>query len=121
MRADHSDIEHLSTELLLASDALAQMTGQVAKARQIREYDSDRRKRALALAVQDVLGHTPEAANAAAEHKARASQSYQAAMGQLGAELREAEKMVAQWEASKARFEALRSLLSVQKNIVANL
>jgi len=117
--ADYSDIEAISARLIESSDALGRMVERVAKARQIREYDSDRRKRALSCAVASFL-QTGDSATSA-EHKARASEGYAELMKARGEELTLAETIIAEWEAAKIKWETARSLLSVQKSLVANL
>lgn len=117
--ADYSTIEAISARLIEASDALGNMTERVAKARQIRDYDSDRRKRALSCAVVDFLKGGESAA--AAEHKARASESYGEMMKARAKDLATAEIVIAEWDAEKIKWETARSLLSVQKSLVANL
>lgn len=119
LTADYSTIEGISQALVKASDELASMADAVARARQVRDYDSDRRKRALATAVRDFLSEGDS--SAAAEHKARASESYGAMMKQTGKDLILAEKTIAEYEATKIKWETARSLLSVQKQIVGNL
>lgn len=117
--ADYSTIEAISERLIEASDALGMMADRVAKARQIRDYDNDRRKRALSCAVADFLKSGESAT--AAEHKARASESYAETMKARGTEFAAAEAVIAEWDAAKIRWETARSLLSVQKSLVANL
>lgn len=119
--SDYSDIETLSESLMEVSNMLTAMAKTAAAARQIREYDSDRRKRALSLAVRDAMHASPNLSATAAEHIARASESYGAAITALATELRNAEGALSEWDAMKVRFESLRSLLSIQKQIVTNL
>lgn len=117
--ADYSTIEAISERLIESSDVLGHMADKVAKARQVREYDSDRRKRALSCSVADFLKSGESAT--AAEHKARASDSYAEMMKSRGAELAAAEAVILEWEAAKIKWETARSLLSVQKSLVAHL
>ncbi len=117
--ADYSTIEAISERLIESSNLLGNMAERVAKARQIRDYDSDRRKRALSVAVADFL--TKGESATAAEHKARASESYAEMMKARGTELAAAEHVICEWEAAKIKWETARSLLSVQKSLVANL
>jgi len=112
---DFSEIGTLTDQIMEVSDLMTSMAKGVAKARQIREYDSDRRKRALSLSVRDALNAAPDLSATAAEHKGRASDGYGASMQQLAQEMRSAENAVAEWEALKVKFECLRSVLSIQK------
>lgn len=115
--ADYGTIEAVSQRLIEASDALTSMVGRIAAARQTREYHNDRAKRALSIAVRDAITVKPELSMSAAEHIARASDGYGEAMKKLGGDLLAAEQTVAEWDAAKTKFEAARSLLSVQKTI----
>lgn len=117
--ADHSDVVELQKRLMQAADKLSSMAGSVAQARQVREYDNDRRKRCLAVAALPLL--TAGASSAAADTEARASEPYASAMKQLGAELAAAEKAIAEWEAQKIMWESARSLLAMAKSQMAIL
>jgi hypothetical protein len=119
MSADYSDTLELGRRLFDASEALAAMTGEVAVARQVVEYDSDRRRRVLAIAAAPLIA--AGASVSAADAEARASATYQTAMKQLGLEYIEAQKVLTTWEANKIRFEAARSMLSAQKEVMKNL
>lgn len=116
---DYSSIESISARLVEASDDIAKIYGAVARARQVREYDSDRRKRVLSVAMKDMLKEGMSAA--AAEHTARASESYGEMMKQLGKDLLAAEGIIAEYEAIKLRWETARSLLSCHKTIAGQL
>lgn len=116
---DYSSIESISARLVEASDAVGEMYEKVARARQVREYDSDRRKRVLSVAMRDMLKEGMSAA--AAEHTARASESYGEMMKQLGKDLLMAEAIIAEFEATKLRWETARSLLSCHKTIAGQL
>lgn len=115
--SDFHSIDFISKKLFEATEDMQEMADSVAKARQVREYDSDRRKRALSCGVSDFLKAGESAT--AAEHKARASDSYAQLMKEMAKDLIAAEKVIAEWAALNARFEALRSLLSVQKSLVS--
>lgn len=117
MHASFEDFVELSERLNTAAVRLAKMTPLVAKARQIREFCSDRRKRALAVAVQEVMQAEPNCSAAAAEHKARASLSYRETMLNLADEFTMAEQAIADHEARKVEWESARSLLSTHKAI----
>lgn len=116
---DFHSIDVISRRLFETTEEMQAMTDAVAKAKQCREYDSDRRKRALSCGVADYLKSGESAT--AAEHKARASDSYAELMKATARDLIVAEKTIHEWIALQARFEALRSLLSVQKSLVQNL
>jgi hypothetical protein len=115
--ADYSTIEAISKRLVEACDVLAGLVQSVASARQAREYHGDRTKKALSTAVRDVVALKPEISMSQAEHLARSSKGYEETMKKIGADLLVAEQTIAEWEVAKCRFEAARSLLSVQKTI----
>lgn len=119
MKADYSDTLELQRKLTESADTIQAMSSDVAIARQVREYDSDRRKRLLAQATAPFLNAGDS--SAAAETKARASQSYADSMKELGKQLIEAEKVLASLDALKIQFEVARSLLSLQKAAMSNL
>lgn len=117
--ADFSDVAALQKRLMQSADKLSSMAGSVAQARQVREYDGDRRKRCLAVAALPLL--TAGASSAAADTEARASEPYAASMKQLGVELVAAEKVIAEWDATRIQVECARSLLSMVKSQMSNL
>lgn len=119
MKADFSETLEMQQKLTWAADAMTAMAGEVAVARQVREYDGDRRKRCLALAAIPLL--KSGASSAAADTEARASEVYSEAMKQLGNQLVAAEKVIATWEATKVQWESARSLLSMSKATFQNL
>jgi hypothetical protein len=93
------------------SDKLEAMCEAVAKARHVREYDSDRRKRALAVEAAKQVGLSASAA----ETMARSSMAYYKSMKLLGEEFANAELIIARWDAQKIRCEVARSILSITK------
>lgn len=95
------------------------MAGRVAQARQIREYDGDRRKRALAVWALPFLKAGESAS--AADISARASEGYKSDMYALALALQAAEKTIMEFEAMKIQWESARSLLSLQRETVRNL
>lgn len=111
---DWSDIASIQREMMETSESLESMADEIAKARQIREYDSERRRAALSSQVSKLLG---DHSAAAAEHMARASEAYHRAMAELGSQLFLAEKSVAKYEGLKCKWESCRSLLSMAKHI----
>lgn len=118
METDAHEIERVITALETSRDELSEMTNLVGKARQINSWDSERRRAALSKSVAPLL---PNMGVAAAEHTARASKEYVEAMRLLQKDLYEAEKVLAEYDACKTRFEAARSILSVQKSMMQNI
>lgn len=117
--ADYSDVQRLGEELLSLADKVSQMTPELSKAQMVRDFCSDRRKRALSKAVLPFISQGESAASA--EHKARALPSYGEELKALGDDLRSAEEVIARHAALKVRWESVRSLLSIQKALTANL
>lgn len=115
---DYHDLSSLTEQLVAASDELSRMSDEVAKARTIREFSSDRRKRSLAVSTREFLD---KESAAAAEVKGRASVLYGEALEQQQNELYEAERTVAKYEATRIKWESLRSALSTWKAVSGNV
>lgn len=115
----HDTVLQAQAQLQRAAKALEAMAESLADARQILEYDSDRRKRALSDVVA-VLLDSGESATAA-EFKARASKSYGDALIQLGVQYRESRRVVEKYEAQKILFQAAQSLLAMERAKVSML
>lgn len=109
----------MQQKLLAAVDKLSGMANSVALARHVREYDGDRRKRVLATATLPFL--KAGGSSAAADTEARASETYHAAMQQLGKEFTSAEKVLADWDATRIQVDVLRSLLALQRSQITQL
>lgn len=117
--ADYSETLAIQRQLSDCVNKLNAMAGRVALARHVREYDSDRRRRCLAIAALPLL--KAGLSSAAADTEARASAPYGESMKQLGVELVAAEKTLAEWDAIRIQIEVARSLLSMQKASMTNL
>lgn len=113
-RLDYSTVEAVSARLIETADELSGMTEAVATARQIREFASDLRKRVLALSVREFLVNDSAAA---AESRGRASVAYGEALEKQAAQLRDAELVIAGYEACMVRWKSAQSVLSSLKNI----
>lgn len=118
-RIDHSDISALTEQLLRSSDELVAMTEQIAQARQVLEYDSDLRKRALATAVREHLIAGESAA--AAETYGRASIGYGEALDKLKAGYTAAEQVRAEHDAKLTHWKSIQSALSCLKTVAGNV
>lgn len=118
-QADFSDCLALQKKLVLAADKLSAMAGNVAMARHVTTFDSDRRKRALALSAAPLLAAGES--SAAAETSARSSPEYQAAMTELGKQYTSAEKTLVEFETTKLQWETARSLIAFQRDLAKNL
>lgn len=115
---DYNDLSSLTQQLIATSDELSALSEEVAKAKTIREYNSDQLKRALAIATRE---HLSDGSAAAAEIKGRASVRYGEQLEQLKNDLHEAERTLARHEALRIRWESLRSATSSLKAIAANI
>lgn len=112
--ADYSETMLLQRRLTETADEMAAITDDVGMARQVREFSSDRRKRALGRAMQAALAGGESSSKAEAE--ARASEPYAKELQQLAKELTAAEQTIARWDVLRIKWETARSLLSVQKS-----
>lgn len=117
--AGYSDVAALQKRLVEAADRLSALVPELAKARQVREYDSDRRKSALATVAAPLLRAGESAA--AAEMEARASDNYRKAMKAIAGDLLVAERVIAEHEAVKIQWESARSLLAMQRDMTRQL
>ncbi len=110
---DNHDISQVETRLKDATRRLHQLSASVGASKQIRQYDTDRRKNLLAKYVVRALkeGHSATAAEA----YGRSDEAYQTELEGLSKQYEGAEKVIAEWDAEQASFEAARSLLSMAK------
>lgn len=118
-QADFSDCLALQKKLVQAADKLSSMAGSVASAKQVREFEGDRRKRALAIATIPFLKSGDS--HARAETEARATDGYRNEMVKLATELQVAEKAIMEYESTKIQWESARSLLAMAKSQMAIL
>jgi hypothetical protein len=117
--SDHSEIIDIEKRLRNAIRKIHGLTALVGHAKQIRDYDSDRRKTLLAKHMLPFLKDGASAA--AAEVGGRADSAYSAALDALAAQREAAEKTIAEWDASFCTYEAARSLLSMAKTTLSTL
>lgn len=110
---NHSDIQQIEEKLRNATRRIHSLAPLVGHAKQVREYDSDRRKNLLATYA---LPHLKAGLSAtAAETEARANCLYQTQLEALSEQREASEKTIAEWEAAFCTYEAARSLLSAAK------
>jgi len=117
--SDFTDIKKVSERLRNANNALHEIVPEVAKARQIKEFASDRRKALLARCTAPFLEAGDSVASA--EAKARANDSYKTELEILAAQYQFAEHTLAKYSALQATFDAARSLLSMSKETFKQL
>lgn len=110
---DNDSIVKIQTRLENAVREIRNMTVIVGHAKQVRDYDSDRRKTLLAQHMLPFLkaGHSA----ASAEVEARSDPVYETKLQQLAEQRGDAETTIAKWDAAFCTYEAARSLLSMAK------
>ena len=113
---DHEHIRDVQKKLKEATARLREMAPMVGHAKQVLKYDSDRCKNLLARYALDGIkaGKTAAAANI----EARANPAYQLELEGLSEQRESAEKIIAEYDAEKCRYEAARSLHSMEKQIL---
>lgn len=111
--ADHSETLRIGERMKSCTRKLHDLAAQVGGAKQVREYDSDRRKNLLSKYVAKSLKDGESAT--ASETIGRSNPAYQSELEAMGDQLQAAETVIATWIAEQASFEAARSLLSFQK------
>ncbi len=110
---DNHDISEVEQRLRSCSKRLHVLAPQVGAAKQIRQYDTDRRKNLLAKYVVKSL-KAGESATAAEAH-GRADPSYQMELESLSKQYEGAEKCIAEWDSEMCSFDAARSLLAMNR------
>lgn len=113
MPTDSDTIVKAEAQLNRCALGLEQMAFDVADARTIREFSSDRLKRAFSGAVAEFL--VAGDGLGASEHKARASAQYGAHLTDLELQYKEAMRVIEKHDALKASFESARSILSCER------
>lgn len=119
MAADAHDIFEAQKQMSSLVRRMNDMTVAVGNARTVVEFNSERRKAALASATRVHL----EAGQAysTAESLARTSQGYVKAMKELRQEYEEAQNRLAEWEALRCAWESARSILSAHKETIKQI
>jgi hypothetical protein len=92
---------------------LCKLANDVADARTVKEFNSDRLKRAFSVEVTGFLESGDS--GVAAEHKARASKEYGTHLHDLAEQYKTAMRIIEQHDALKVKFESARSILSTEK------
>lgn len=111
--SDNGTVLNAQKQLQRTAKALEAMALELAMARSIKEFDGDRRKRELAIAMKVFLdqGET----SSAAECRARASDTYGEALIRLSGQYQSAIETIEKYESQRVLWESARSLLSVEK------
>lgn len=110
---DFSDIAALQAEIYGVLDAMEKQRTDYAVAKQVAEYDSDRRKIALAKATKSADGKSI----AEKEMNARASGPYSDALAVLADSYAESQRVISRYYTLQSKMDALRSILSTQKTL----
>ena len=114
MSADDSTIRGAQAQLQKAALALAAMADDLALAKQVKEYNGDRMKRALSERVVEYLSRGDTAT--AAEHKARADELYHVKADSLALQYQDSMQIIERADAQRILWESARSLLSLEKS-----
>lgn len=116
---DYAEAEARASALLAETDALAAMVPDIATARAVLAYSSDRCKRALACAVMDAkradLPGAKPSSHAALETVALSSTTYRDAIAALQSSDEDAERAVAEWQAQLAKVDALKMVVALER------
>ena len=111
MICSSDDIVQLQAEIYKVLNDLEKLRDGYAVARQVIEYDGERKKGLLSRTMVACGGKSM----AEREMTARASSEHEAGLIELGKQLAEAHKVVARYYALGSKLDALRSILSCQK------
>jgi hypothetical protein len=117
--ADWSDVSELQARMIEAMRAMSNLGNEVGVARTIREYNSDRRKQALARAMRPALAGGESAAKA--EMEARASEEYAKELTALERQLTAAEQTLTLYENHKLAWSTAQSLLAMQREGIKHI
>ena len=114
MITNHDDLMALQAAIYQVCDDLEKHGDAFAAARQVVEYDSDRRKQLLARCVQSAPGKAMNERESAA----RAGAEYDAGLAELAKEYAAAEREISFYFRRQGKLDALRSILSVQSKLI---
>lgn len=113
--ADHSTIAGLQAQMERLLTEMDQQVNAYAKARQVLEFLTERKKSVLARAFVSIQDKDPEASAAAAEHRARASAGYKTEMQGLMKEQLNAETVIKNFDILQTRLDACRSWCAIER------
>lgn len=114
----HEEILQTQKQFRVVANQIHKMVPAVAEARQVKEFISDQRKNVLA---KHSLPFLADNSASAAETLARSSEAFVEQFVELQRHYQAAEQTLAEWSALQVKFEALRSLLSMEKETIRNL
>lgn len=110
---DSTDLIAIEKRMEDARTYLRDHAEEYGDAKQVREYDGDRRKQLLARCAKPFIGNGDS--NAVAETKARAGDAYAIELDRLADAYADAETTIAMYDAAEISFKAAQSLLSMAK------
>lgn len=113
MPTDNDTIQKSQAQLNRCAMELAKIANDVADAKAVREFSSDRLKRAFSVEVSRFLKQ--DHSGVAAEHLARSSDQYGSAIHDLEEQYKSAMRVIERHDALKVMFESARSILSTEK------
>lgn len=119
MSADAHDAMQIEKRLKSAAANLHKLAGEVGTARQVIEYDSDRRKNLLARYMLPYLKDGLSAA--AAEAYARSNPAYDEELQGYASQYELAQTTLRKWDAEYCSWESARSLMAMQRETLRNL
>ena len=117
--ADWTDVAELQRRMADTLQQMESMIGQMAIARQVKEFSTEQRKRLLAVAAFPLIKVGGSAT--ASETEAKAGEPYRVALEQLGKQLVAAEETTLKWVTLRLRWETCRSLLTMQRETIKQL
>ena len=116
---DNNTIEQIQERMDTALKRIHGSIAMVAIARQVKEFNSDMRKKALAISMHRYIERGESMAGA--EALARATPEYNDNIKQLAEEYTNACRVIAESDANYATFEATRSLLAMSRESLKTL
>jgi hypothetical protein len=119
MTPDNTEIGRIQRRIKDATTKLHELAPHVGSARQVREFSSDQRKNALA--AEQIKYIQRGESVAAAENLARSNPVYLEKFKKLEEDYKQAETVIAEWQATMATFEAARSLLAMSRETMRTL
>lgn len=110
---DQDTIAQAQKQMQKCALDLQKMANDVADAKVVKEFNSDRLKRALSVAVEEHIFKAGSVSGA--EHLARAGKLYGTSLNDLSEQYKAALRVIEQHEALKVKFESARSILAVER------
>ena len=116
---DDKEIRDIQEKIQDCIKSMRKLAPLVGKARQVKEFSSDQRKNALASEQMKYISRGESVAGA--EVMARANPAYLERMKALEKDYAESCGVIAEWEATFARYEAARSIHAMLKETMRTL